>query len=561
MSNKKNDRLIYCALGGAGEIGMNMYLYGYGAIGKERFVMVDMGVAFPDMDTTPGVELILPDPSFVIKNKIKLEGIFITHAHEDHIGALGHLLEKFKAPVYCRKFTAAIGNKKIENNSHLTKRIKVTAAFPKLIQAGPFEIGFLPLSHSIPEASALLIKTPIGALIHTGDLKIDRTPVLGEPFNDKLLQSLGKKGVLALACDSTNVFNNWSGRSESTLKSSLKDLMLKSRGMIVATTFASNLARVLTLAQCAEETGRSILVLGRAMQTMLHTATAVNILECFPKTISASEAKNIQREKLLVLATGSQGESRAASANLARDSYMDIEMKQGDTFLFSSKTIPGNEKAVSKIVNMLVSRGVEVIDDDNSGKYHVSGHANRPDLEFIHDILKPKLVIPIHGEIRHLREHEAISESKGIKSILAENGDMVEIDANGMAKIVDEVEVGRLYLDSNNLIKSTDGIVRTRLQLATRGHISVSLLIENNKILPEGVWVKSKGIFVSDNEPTELESLIEDYIEEEFIKSKSVIFYDDEEIEQRCQRIINRVCKKELNKKPVTTIFVNRLEV
>ena len=552
-------RLIYLPLGGAGEIGMNMYLYGYGLPGKEDLILVDVGVTFPNMSTTPGVDLIMPDTSFVEKNKERLLGIFITHAHEDHIGALGHLFDNLAAPIYCREFSAQIALLKLSKVGKGSESVVIAKKFPETISLGPFEISFVPISHSIPEASSLIIDNPVGRIIHTGDFKIDKTPVLGDHFDEDLLLEIKKSTVLAIVCDSTNIFSESPGRSEKSLISEITKLIKSQKGAVVATTFASNVARLLTLAKCAQAAGRSVLVIGRAMQAMISTATSIGLLENFPNTISVEESFNIPRSNLFILATGSQGEGRAASAQLARDKYRDIVLKEGDCFLFSSKTIPGNEIAVSNIINDFAARGIHVI-DDQTGRYHVSGHANRPDLQHLHQILNPKLVIPMHGEHRHMCEHQKLAQSKGFNSIVVPNGSILEIESNGDAKVVDEISVGRLYYDAGKLVSANDGTIRTRLQMASRGHLSVSILIEKNSILTNGIWVKSQGLPNDIDDENGIDILIEESLAMELSVVSDKNLYDDEFLESLVQRISNKVCQKTIGKKPVATIFITRLD-
>jgi ribonuclease J len=556
---KKKKRLIYVPLGGAGEIGMNMYLYGYGFPGKELLILIDVGVTFPDMNTTPGVDLIMPDIDFVEKNKDRLLGIFITHAHEDHIGALGHLFDRLCAPIYCREFTAQIAFSKLSKVGNDGKEVSIVKGFPDSVVLDPFKISFIPISHSIPEASSLLIETPVGCIVHTGDFKIDKTPVLGDPFNQELLLEIKKQNILALMCDSTNVFAQKPGRSEQSLNSEITKLIKSQSGAVVATTFASNVARLLTLAKSAKSAGRSVLVIGRAMQTMISTATSVGLLKDFPPTISVEDSLSIPRSNLFILATGSQGEGRAASAQLARDKYMNIVLEEGDCFLFSSKTIPGNELSVGKIINELMERGINVV-DDQSDRYHVSGHANRPDLEVLHQIFNPKLIVPMHGEHRHMREHQRLVQSNGRYSIVVPNGSVLEIEPDGTGRIVDEINTGRIYLDGGQLGRSTDGLVKTRLQMASRGHISISLLLEKNIILNDGVWVKSKGLPENINGDDELDILLEKSLEMELTMLEDRVLYDDDLLENKMQRVVNKVCQKSIGKKPVTTIFINRVD-
>jgi len=346
-----SERLIYLPLGGAGEIGMNAYVYGYGKPDKERLIVVDIGVAFPDMD------------------------------------------DRLQAPIYARRFTANIAKRKMDEYSHPDDAVNVVGIFPHQVEAGPFKVGFQPISHSIPESSALVIDTPAGRIVHSGDFKVDLTPGVGEPFDPAAFEEIAKDGVKALICDSTNVFSQDAGRSEATLPEAITELVAGASGMVVATTFASNVARVKTLAVAGQKAGRSVVLLGRAMKRMVEASVEAGVLTDFPPTVSPEQARDIPRENLLLLVTGSQGERRAASAQLARGKYMGLTMQEGDMFLFSSKTIPGNEKGVIRIINQFSEMGVDVV-DDSSGKYHVSGHANRPDIETLHDLIKPQVVIP-----------------------------------------------------------------------------------------------------------------------------------------------------------------------
>ena len=325
----KPDRLIYLALGGAGEIGMNMYLYGYGPEGAERFILVDMGVSFPTMESTPGVDLIMADPAWIQARADRLEAIFITHGHEDHVGALGLLWHRLKKPVHARRFTAALAKSKMERAGQPTDAVRQEAPWPHVVHAGPFSVGFLPIAHSIPESSALVIDTPAGRVFHSADFKSDPTPLVGEPFDAQALRGLGDEGVKVLACDSTNVFNPHPGRSEAVLTEPIERLIREAEGLVVATTFASNVARLKTLAEAGRAAGRAVVVLGRAMNTMLKTAHAAEVLDGFPETLDVLDIDTVPRRHLMVLATGSQGERRAASAQLAQGSYMGLELRPG----------------------------------------------------------------------------------------------------------------------------------------------------------------------------------------------------------------------------------------
>ncbi len=554
MTSKNN--LIYLPLGGAGEIGMNMYLYGYGPKGKERFILADVGVTFPAMDGTPGVDLIMADAAYIIDRADRLDAIFITHAHEDHIGAIGLLYPKLKAPIYCRKFTAAVARAKMEDRNQNPDVIEILPPYPEMQKVGPFKVGILPVPHSIPEASGLVIEVGDQRIVHTGDLKLDLEPGVGEAFNPEMFAALGKKGVDVLVCDSTNVFSNKPGRSEATLVKPIADMIKGASGMVVATTFASNVARLKTLAQAGVDSGRSVCVLGRSMQRMLGYAHATGVLDNFPPTIELEDVPNVPRENLMLLVTGSQGEGRAASAQLARGKYLGITMQEGDTFLFSSKTIPGNEISVGRIINSFAVQGVNVI-DDSAEIYHVSGHANRPDLEEVHRLLQPKTLIPMHGEFRHLKEHADIAKAKGINSIVAPNGSVVEIGANG-AKIVNHIETGRTYLDGSRLIGAFDGVVLERVRMATRGTVAVSLVIEDADVL--GVWAEPIGLPETESNEDGLPETLENQIEKALAKSKPKFLKNDEEVERLVSRVVSKVCKDEVGKKPVTRVMINRLE-
>ncbi|GLQ34762.1 MBL fold hydrolase [Amylibacter marinus] len=550
------NKLIYLPLGGAGEIGMNMYLYGYGPSGQERYILADVGVTFPSMDGTPGVDLIMADTQFIQQRADQLDGIFITHAHEDHIGAIGLLFPRLNAPIYCRKFTAAVARAKMEDRGLDASAIEILPPYPEMQKVGPFSVGILPVPHSIPEASGLVIEVGGLRVVHTGDLKLDADPIVGEAFDPDMFKALGKKGVDVLVCDSTNVFSNKEGRSESTLQAPIAKMISEASGMVVATTFASNVARLKTLAEAGVAAGRSVCVLGRSMQRMLGYATQSGVLTDFPPRIDLEDVASVPRENLMLIVTGSQGEGRAASAQLARGKYLGLTMKENDTFLFSSKTIPGNEVPVGRIINSLAMQGVKVI-DDSAEIYHVSGHANRPDLQRVHALLQPTTLIPMHGEYRHLKEHAQLAISNGMQAIVAPNGSVVEIDEKG-AKVVDTIETGRIYLDGKQLIGAYDGVVLERIRMATRGFVAVSLVMEDADVL--GVWAEVVGLPELSEAEEPLVTQIEEQIERVLVSQKAKRLLDDEEVEHLVARTVSRICRDEVGKKPVSRILINRLE-
>lgn len=552
-----SERLTYLALGGAGEIGMNAYVYGYGKPGKERFILVDLGVTFPDMDGTPGVDLIFPDIAWLAERRDQLEAVFITHAHEDHVGAVAHFYDQLGAPIYARAFTANIARRKMEEMGHPERAVQTVSPWPETVEAGPFTVGFVPISHSIPESSGLVIDTPGGRVIHSGDFKIDTDPVVGEPFDEELWASVAKPGVKALICDSTNVFNDYEGRSESSVGPEIEKLIAGAKGMFVATTFASNVARVKTLAEAGHRAGRSICLLGRAMRRMIEAAVETGVLTEFPRTVSPEETRDIPRENLMLIVTGSQGERRAASAQLAQGKYNGIEMKPGDTFLFSSKTIPGNERGVIRIINQFSEQGVDVV-DDSSGKYHVSGHANRPDLKRLHQIIQPQFVVPMHGEHRHLREHVKLAGESRMQGVLAPNGTMIDLSGN-RAEVAEYVETGRTYLDGTVKIGALDGIVRDRIRMALNGHVTINVILDEADEPLGEPWCEIMGLAEIGSSRAPLVDVLEEDLSQFMGRAKSATLSDDDALEDGLRKVARQSAQAEVGKRPEVSVIISRL--
>jgi ribonuclease J len=553
-----NNRLIYLPLGGAGEIGMNCYVYGYGPTDKERLIVVDMGVTFPDMDTTPGVDLILPDISWLIARRDRIDAIFITHAHEDHIGALAHFWPQLKSKIYARRFTATIGRLKFEEHGHPLDAITTVAARPEVVEAGPFKVQFLPVAHSIPESAALVIDSPAGRILHSGDFKLDETPLVGEGWNPDLFDEVAREiPIRALMCDSTNVFSSHAGRSESSIRAPITELIKGARGMVVATTFASNVARLKTLAEAARAADRTICLLGRAMQRMVKAAEESGVLTDFPKTVPAEQALDTPRGNLMLIVTGSQGERRAASAQLSRGKYLGLEMKEGDMFLFSSKTIPGNERGVLQIMNAFSEMGVDVVDDQD-GKYHVSGHANRPDLEAVHALMNPTILIPMHGEHRHLREHARIGAERGMATAIVTNGMMVDLSGN-VPRVVERIEAGRMYLDGSVMVGARDGVIRDRIRLALNGHTTVTVILDENDAAMGDAWVELYGLPDRGKRAASLVEAIETDLNGLLDGAGRKLLRDDDKTEEAIRRVVRQVAMEEIGKKPEVTVVISRL--
>ncbi|WP_299416559.1 ribonuclease J [uncultured Sulfitobacter sp.] len=552
-----SERLIYLPLGGAGEIGMNAYVYGYGKPNEERLIVVDIGVAFPDMDTSPGVDLIIADIEWLVERKDRIEAVFVTHAHEDHVGGIAHTYDRLQAPIFARKFTANIARRKMAEYNHPDDAVTIVGTFPHQVDAGPFKVGFQPISHSIPESSALVIDTPAGRIVHSGDFKVDLTPGVGEPFDPAAFEEIAKDGIKALVCDSTNVFSPEAGRSEATLPEAITELVSGAKGMVVATTFASNVARVKTLAVAGQKAGRSVVLLGRAMKRMVEASVEAGVLKDFPPTISPEQARDVPRENLLLLVTGSQGERRAASAQLARGKYMGLTMQEGDMFLFSSKTIPGNEKGVIRIINQFSEMGVDVV-DDSTGKYHVSGHANRPDLETLHDLLKPQVLIPMHGEHRHLREHVKIADGKGITGVLAVNGMMIDLSGNA-PKVAEYVETGRTYIDGSVQVGALDGVVRDRIRMALNGHMTITVLMDEQDEPLGDPWVDAMGLPEMGISKAPLVDVVEQDLSQWLGRAGVKTLRDDKALDDGLRKVARQSSQNEIGKKPEVTVVVSRL--
>ncbi len=415
----------------------------------------------------------------------------------------------------------------------------------------------MPISHSIPESAGLVIDTPAGRIVHSGDFKVDETPVVGEAFDRELWADVAKGGVKALTCDSTNVFSPAPGRSEAELAGPLEALITGAGGMVVATTFASNVARLKTLAEAGERAGRSICLMGRAMRRMVEASVTTGVLDGFPKVVSPEDAARMPRQDLMLLVTGSQGERRAASAQLARGKYNGITMKEGDMFLFSSKTIPGNERGVIRVMNQFSEMGVDIV-DDSSGKYHVSGHANRPDIVTMHELIDPKMVVPMHGEHRHLREHATLAQELGRQSIVAVNGTMLDLTGDS-PRVAEFVETGRTYLDGRVQIGALDGIVRDRIRMALNGHVVVTVILDEEDEPLGDAWCEVRGLSEIGSSRAPLVDVLEEDLTQFLGRADAKTLGDDDKLEEALKRITRKTCADEIGKKPEVTVIVSRM--
>lgn len=553
--------LVFVALGGAGEIGMNMYLYGHGRGADRRWIMVDCGVGFGDMETSPGIELVMADPAFIADNADRLVGIFATHAHEDHIGGLGRLWPQLKAPIHAQPFTGLHIKRKLEEAGVDPRCLNIVAP-GQVIEAGPFKVRFQPVTHSIPEAASLVIDTPAGRIVHTGDFKVDDDPQIGAPFDLEAFRRIGDEGVHVMVCDSTNVFLPGHGGSEAEVIQPLADLIRGAKGAVAATTFASNVARLRSIGLAAAQCGRAIVLVGRAMERMIGAAVETGLLKDFPRTITDSEARDVPAEHVLYLVTGSQGEGRAALARIASGSHPTVKLGEGDLVIFSSKTIPGNEPGVVKLWNQLSERGVHVIDESSAGltgRIHVSGHARKEDLRVLYQALRPKIAVPMHGEHRHLVEHAEFAAGLKVPAIPAPNGTVVAIGGD-KPQIVDQVVTGRLYLDGETLVGAMDGVVRNRLKLARQGHVVIAMVVdEGGELLADPEVRVVGGPLEHARWPMPLEAMVYEAVDEA-VEALPKRRRADKDLEDAASRAARAVCAKRWGKRPMITVIVTRLE-
>jgi len=467
---KPGNELLFLALGGSGEIGMNVNLYG----SQGKWLMVDLGLTFADPHF-PGIDVILPDLEFIEKRSKDLVGLVITHGHEDHIGAIPYLAADLGVPIYATPFTAGLIRGKLEEEG-LSKKVRlIVIPVGGSMQLGPFGVQFVPLAHSIPEANGLFIQTKFGNVFHTGDWKLDAQPLVGQPANPDLIRSIGDKGVTALVCDSTNVFNEKASGSEADVREGLMEVVGAAKGRVMVTSFASNAARVQTLGEVAVATGRKVCVAGRSLDRILKVARATGYMKGFPETLDFDAAMRVPPSELLIIATGGQGEDRAALARVASNSHQ-IKLSQGDTVIFSSRQIPGNEVAVGRIQNRLAQKGVHLV-TDREAFVHVSGHPGRPELQKMYEWIRPEIIVPVHGEMRHLAEHARFAVDNGIaKGVVQTNGTMLRLAPNGPA-LVGHEKVGRLILDGDVILPADGAALNERRRIAQNGIITVAIAL------------------------------------------------------------------------------------
>ena len=543
--------LLFCPLGGAGEIGANMNLYGYGNPGEHKWIMVDIGVTFAD-DTLPGIDLIYPDPGFIVDKKDSLLGIVVTHAHEDHIGAIAHLWPMLKCNIYATPFTSVLIQEKFrEKHVDINNYLKIVE-LNGVVDLDPFLIEYVAMTHSILEPNGLRIKTPAGIVLHTGDWKIDENPMVGKNIDVDRLKQIGKEGVLAMVCDSTNIFTVGRSGSEETVRRSLLKIMERLKKRIIITSFASNVARMETIFYCAEKTGRQISLVGRSMHRIFKAARQCGYLKNIIDPIDPREAKNISREKIVYLCTGSQGEPMGAMMRISNYTHPDVFIEKGDAVIFSSKIIPGNEKKLYKLHNQLVKDGMEVISEENEF-VHVSGHPNRDEMKDMYNWIKPKCVIPVHGEHRHLIEHINFAKEMQVPNpVLVENGDIVKIFPGDKPEVYDKAPTGRLYLDGNISVHEQSQSIKDRKNLSSNGYLEVTILINSKGNIHDNPILSFRGLPINEEDEFtyELENEIEKITKSFKIGSRKQEHNLIDALKIACRKFT----KEKIGKKPYTNI-------
>ena len=550
------EELLFCPLGGSGEIGMNLNLYAYGKPDNQKWIIVDVGVTFAD-DSVPGIDLIYPDPGFIVDKKDDVLGIVLTHAHEDHIGAIAHIWPKLKCNIYATPFTAVLVREKFrEKKIDISTNLKIVELNGNL-NLGPFNIEFVTLTHSILEPNGLKINTPLGTVLHTGDWKCDPNPLIGDKIDEKKLKQIGDEGVLAMICDSTNVFSIGRSGSEMDVRNNLLKIIEKLKKRIIVTSFASNVARMESIFYCAEKTGRQISLVGRSMHRIFKAARECGYLKNVIEPIDAREAKNFAREKIIYLCTGSQGEPMGAMMRIANYTHPDVFIEKGDTVIFSSKIIPGNEKKLYKLHNQLVREGVEVISEENEF-IHVSGHPNRDDLKDMYNWVRPKSIIPVHGEHRHMIEHVKFAKEMQIPyTVKVENGDIVKLSNINKPEVFDKAPSGRLFVDGNVAVEEDSRSIKERKNISANGILDVTILVTPKGNIHNKPILNYSGLPINSDEEYqyELENIIEKTARTFMLNNQNQKDNIIDAIKISCRKITKEIT----GKKPVTNIKLIRI--
>ncbi|MCH8111399.1 MAG: ribonuclease J [Proteobacteria bacterium] len=552
MSQDPHEEFVFVPLGGAGEFGMNLSLYGF----EGKWLMVDLGITFGDA-STPGIDILMPDPAFIEERRDDLLAIVLTHAHEDHLGAVPYLWERLRCPVYATPFAAAILRRKL-HEAGLENVVPVTVVrHGESVRLGPFDVTYIGVTHSIPEGSSLLIRTSAGNVIHTGDWKLDPTPLLGKTTDEKRFAAAGDKGVLALICDSTNIFNPGDSGSEAAVRESLMEIVKDRPGRVAITTFASNAARIATVAAVAQARGRELAVVGRSLWRIIEAAKECGYLGELPRLLTDEDAAFIPRDRLLLLCTGSQGEPRGAMNRIASHDHPYVSLEAGDTVIFSSKIIPGNERQIGAMCNLLVQDGIEVLTEKDHF-VHVSGHPARGEMKRLYGWVRPRIAVPVHGEVRHLTEHAAFAREQGVaETVVVQNGAVLRL-APGPAAVLDHVPVGRLALDGATLIPLDSETIRTRKRLMHNGAVMITLVLDHdgNALADPRVIV----LGVSGGDGDGLAETLERALRRTLADMPRPRLRDSKEVELAARRAVNRHVRNVSGKRPVVKVQIVRVD-
>ncbi|MBU0582302.1 MAG: ribonuclease J [Alphaproteobacteria bacterium] len=556
MAKSKGAELVFVPLGGVGEIGMNFALYGYGPADKREWLIVDVGVTFPDA-TLPGVDLVLPDTRFIEEQLPNLRGIVITHAHEDHYGALLDIWPKLKAPVWMTPFAAGLLEAKRQGESGAPKIPVTVYRGGDTFEVGPFKIEAIPVSHSIPEPMSLAITSPLGTVVHTGDWKLDPAPEIGPMTDEARFRAIGDAGVLALICDSTNAMREGESPSEQAVGEGLRGVIQKAAGRVAITTFSSNVGRVRSIAEAARDSGRQVLVLGRSLKRMIGVASELGYMEGIPPFIAEEDYGFIPRENLVVICTGSQGEGRAALAKLARDEMKSVALSPGDTVVFSSRTIPGNEKAILEIKNQLIDQGIRIIEDSDA-LVHVSGHPRRSELRKMYEWTRPQIGVPVHGEAAHLVAQGSLMSASGIGQVAqVRDGDMLLL-APGAAEILRKVPFGRVYKDGRLIGDDETMGIRDRRKLSFAGHVAVNVVLDERYELAGDPDIVAIGVAMVNAKGDDMEDVMLDAAIGAFESIPRQRRKDLDLVQESVRRAVRGAANEAWGKKPLVTVFVTR---
>jgi ribonuclease J len=546
--------LVFAPLGGVGEIGMNLSIYGIGDARRRQWLSVDLGVSFASEEHLPGIDLILPDIRYLMEERKNLAGLVLTHAHEDHFGALIDLWPRLKLPVYATPFTAALLEAKRASEPGAPQIPVNIVQRGSRFKVGPFDIELVSMAHSIPESNALIIRTPCGAVLHTGDWKLDPTPILGDVTDEKKLRALGDEGCLAIVGDSTNAVRDGRSPSETDVAKTITDLVKTARGRVAVTTFASNVARLRTVIDAARAAGREVVLVGRAMERVIQVARETGYLQGVQELRPVDAYGYLPPNKVVALCTGSQGEPRAALSRIAQDQHPDVTLSRGDRVIYSARTIPGNEREVGRVINGLIDQGIEVI-TDRTHLVHVSGHPRRAELEELIDWVRPKILIPVHGEALHLTEHATLARRCGVMEVVqCRNGDLVRLAPT--AGIIDELPSGRLYKDGSLLVEADARMVADRRRLSFAGVVSVALALTDKGELVGDPSLDLIGIPERDRDGSLIYEAVNDAVLETLASLPRGRRRDPDAVAEAIRRAVRAAVAERWGKKPMCHVHI-----